>query len=164
MAKAKSASVQNKILYSRISYLYQAASYLAAQQESSKENATDGQSNNGGIPTDSNTPSEVSLGSAATRLASDVRIVSQKAQIRMSPAMKQSICKSCNTMLIEGSTCMSKVENCSKGGKKPWADVFVRRCNTCGFEKRYPVGAQKQKRRPQRALPAPPQAKSDPKS
>ncbi|KAH8684311.1 RNAse P Rpr2/Rpp21/SNM1 subunit domain-containing protein [Tricladium varicosporioides] len=163
MAKAKSASVQNKMLYSRISYLFQAASYLAAQQQSCNRNVVDGQSNNGRIPTDSNTPSEIFSGSAATRLASDVRTVSQKAQIRMSPVMKQSICRNCTTMLVEGSTCMSRVENCSKGGKKPWADFFVRRCNTCGFEKRYPVGAQRQKRRPQRALPALPRATGDPK-
>jgi ribonuclease P protein subunit RPR2 len=64
--------------------------------------------------------------------------------------MKHSICKNCDTMLIDGSTCTNEVENKSKGGKKRWADVLVRKCNTCGLEKRFPIGAERQKRRPHR--------------
>jgi ribonuclease P protein subunit RPR2 len=56
-------------------------------------------------------------------------------------------------MLIYGSTCTNEVENKSKDGKKPWADVLVRRCATCGLEKRFPVAAKRQKRRSQRSLP-----------
>jgi ribonuclease P protein subunit RPR2 len=61
--------------------------------------------------------------------------------------MKHSICKNCDTMLTDGSTCSIEVENKSKGGKKPWADVLVRKCNTCGFTRRYPMAAKRQKRK-----------------
>ncbi|KAI0019889.1 hypothetical protein F4780DRAFT_780013 [Xylariomycetidae sp. FL0641] len=47
-------------------------------------------------------------------------------------------------------TSSSVVENKSKGGKKPWADVLVITCHTCQGVKRYPVQAARQKRRPVR--------------
>ncbi|KAK7394054.1 hypothetical protein QQX98_013162 [Neonectria punicea] len=76
-----------------------------------------------------------------------MRAVSLKAQIRQSPALKRTICKFCDTLLIEGQTCSSTVENDSKGGRKPWADLLTIRCKTCGNAKRYPVNAPRQKRR-----------------
>jgi ribonuclease P protein subunit RPR2 len=39
------------------------------------------------------------------------------------------------------------VENQSKGGRKPWADILVMRCLTCGHAKRYPVSVPKQRRK-----------------
>jgi ribonuclease P protein subunit RPR2 len=150
MAKAKTSkgagSVPNKALHSRVSYLYQAAASLATQQQHSRVITTqNGQS----TETTVNDPqTESPLKPASRRLVSDLRSVSLKVQMRMSPAMKHSICKNCDTMLIDGSTCTNEVENKSKGGKKQWADVLVRKCNTCGFEKRFPIGAERQKRRP----------------
>jgi ribonuclease P protein subunit RPR2 len=139
MAKGKATTVPNKILHTRISYLYQAASYLATQQQHSQASQDKQQIER----------NESLYVPAANLLVSDLKSVSLKAQIRMSPAMKQSICKSCNTILIDGSTCSSELENTSRGGKKPWADVLVRRCNICGTSKRYP-SATRQKRRPHR--------------
>jgi ribonuclease P protein subunit RPR2 len=82
------------------------------------------------------------------QVISDMRSVSLKAQIRQSPAIKQTICKYCDAVQIEGKTCHSTVENLSKGGRKPWADVLVTWCDTCGNAKRYPVSAApRQKRR-----------------
>ncbi|EPE25530.1 RNAse P Rpr2/Rpp21/SNM1 subunit-containing protein [Glarea lozoyensis ATCC 20868] len=117
MAKGKATTVPNKILHTRISYLYQAASYLATQQQHSKTSQDKQQFGGNGC----------SYVPAVNLLVGDLKAVSLKAQIRMSPAMKQSMCKSCNSILIDGSTCSSEVENKSKGGKKPWADVLVRR-------------------------------------
>jgi ribonuclease P protein subunit RPR2 len=156
MAKAsnKAGIIPNKVLYSRISYLHQAASYLATQQQHSSgeyEQITS-------LETQSGKENEVKSCSTKTlqpmsrQLISDVRNVSQKTKIQMSPAKKSSICKYCDTVLIEGSTCSSEVENKSKGGKKPWADVFVRKCNTCGLSKRVPMAKDRQKRRPNRSL------------
>jgi ribonuclease P protein subunit RPR2 len=81
------------------------------------------------------------------RLISDLRNVSQKSVIRMSPDLKHSICKYCDTILIDGSTCTNEIENRSKDGKKPWADVLVCKCNTCGFARRFPMAHERQKRR-----------------
>jgi ribonuclease P protein subunit RPR2 len=54
------------------------------------------------------------------------------------------MCKSCNTVLIPGRTVSQTIENPSKGGRKPWADVLVVTCLICGGKKRFPVGATKQ--------------------
>ncbi|KAI9768944.1 MAG: hypothetical protein M1840_004540 [Geoglossum simile] len=81
------------------------------------------------------------------RLLSSLRAISRKGQIRLSPSIKRSICKRCETLLIPGSTSTHRVDNPSRGRKKPWADVLVVRCIACGTEKRFPVGAKKQLRR-----------------
>lgn len=152
MAKAKTSkgtgSVPNKALHSRVSYLYQAAAYLATQQQHSRNDVGRSEPPDGESTT--NPQSDGSLQPASRHLISDLRSVSLKVLMRISPAMKHSICKNCDSMLIDGSTCTNKVENKSKGGKKRWADVLVRRCNTCGSEKRFPIGAERQKRRPHR--------------
>ncbi|KAL2069085.1 hypothetical protein VTL71DRAFT_15423 [Oculimacula yallundae] len=159
MAKPKTGSVPNKAIYSRVSYLYQAAAYMAAQQQQypAKESQTtaDDEDNKEGTGTTAANSGELQLPlsqPASRRLVSDMRAVSHKVLMRISPAMKHSICKNCDTMMIDGSTCTSEVENRSKGGKKPWADILVRRCNTCGLAKRFPLVADRQKRRPQRKI------------
>jgi ribonuclease P protein subunit RPR2 len=167
MAKVKvskdAGKFPNKALHSRISYLYQAATYLATQQKQHSKAAIEPSKNEGSgwqshdaagmTETEMRTPfdSDASLQPASRRLISDLRTVSLKAQIRMSPAIKYSTCKNCDTLLIDGSTCTSQVDNTSKRGKKPWADILVRRCNTCGTAKRFPVAAERQKRRPRRS-------------
>ena len=146
----KAGSIPNKSLHSRVSYLYQAATYLATQQQHSKENSSTDTRSEASSMTELEPNSGSSLQPAARHLVSDLRNVSLKVQIRMSPDMKHSICKICSTVLIDGSSCTSEVENKSKGGKKPWADVLVRRCNACGSAKRFPMTAARQKRRPHR--------------
>lgn len=165
MAKVKSkgaGNVPNKAMHSRASYLYQAATYLATQQQPHSKATAESQTDRGSIAqvygvtntkAEMQAPSESGalLQPASRRLISDLRAVSLKAQMRMSPAMKQAMCKNCDTLLVDGSTCTSEVENKSNGGKKPWADILVRRCNTCGSVKRHPVAAERQKRRPWRS-------------
>lgn len=149
MAKAKT-GIPNKVLHSRLSYLYQAAAYLASQKHS---NVLVADEKREAIATsrELDDDSKKSLQASARHLVKDLRAVSQKTLLRMSPAMKNSICKRCDTMLIDGDTCTSEVENQSKGGKKPWADVLLRKCNVCGSARRFPLGADRQKRRPYRS-------------
>ncbi|TRX98397.1 hypothetical protein FHL15_000471 [Xylaria flabelliformis] len=139
MAKTKAAgSVPNKHLYSRLSYLHQAATFLGSQVGNTHH-------------FESESPAaDQSRLQLARHLLTDLRATSLKSQIRLSPAMKHTICKFCDTLLIEGETSTSIVENKSKHGKKPWADVLVIKCNACHGVKRFPVQAQRQKRRPQR--------------
>jgi ribonuclease P protein subunit RPR2 len=159
MAKGKASksagSVPNKALHSRVSYLYQAAAYLATQQQHSTTIPT------GSEPQDEQSTAKAEniqgnsyLDPASRRMISDLRAVSHKIQMRVSSVMKHSICKNCDSMLIDGYACTNEVENKSKGGKKRWADVLVRKCNTCGFEKKFPIGADRQKRRLQRTKTA----------
>ncbi|KAH0543202.1 hypothetical protein FGG08_002463 [Glutinoglossum americanum] len=84
-------------------------------------------------------------------LLSNLRTISHKGQIRLSPSIKRSICKRCESLLIPGCSSTHRVENQSRGGKKPWADVLVVRCSACGTEKRFPAGAKKNPKRELRA-------------
>lgn len=156
MAKVKSMNVPNKSLHSRVSFLYQAATYFAThepQPQRQQQHANPDLENQQSPRTDTVSPdtSAEVCRTASRHLASDLRSVSLKMQIRMSPEMKHSMCNNCNTMLVVGSTCSERIENHSRGRRKPWADVLVRGCRICGIEKRFPVGARRQKRRPHRA-------------
>ncbi|KAJ4297468.1 hypothetical protein N0V90_005359 [Kalmusia sp. IMI 367209] len=81
---------------------------------------------------------------------SDLHTVSRKGQVRLSSDLKRSVCRICNTVLIPGRTATQRIENESRGGKKPWADVLVIECTLCGSKKRFPVGAQRQKKKAER--------------
>ncbi|POR38764.1 RNase P subunit RPR2 domain protein [Tolypocladium paradoxum] len=153
MAKAKSnPGVQNKIIYSRASYLYQSATYLASRADAAQHGpASEGSKDKHNVPQMSDRQRK-SIQNMSRQAVSDMRAVSLKAQIRQGPALKRTICKFCDTLQIEGQTCQSVVENTSKGGLKPWADVLVIKCKTCGNSKRYPISAPRQKRRDLRPL------------
>ncbi|KAJ2990558.1 hypothetical protein NUW58_g2889 [Xylaria curta] len=157
MAKTKPhGSVPNRHLYSRLSYLHQAAAFLGSQTghahdshpEPSASHRLDGQGNVSYAP--ASTAADQLRLELARHLLTDLRATSLKSQIRLSPAIKHTICKFCDAFLIEGETSTSVVENKSKHGKKPWADVLVVKCKTCHGVKRFPVQALRQKRRPQR--------------
>ncbi|KAI2604896.1 Rpr2-domain-containing protein [Hypoxylon fragiforme] len=145
-----SGSVPNRPIYSRISYLYQAAAYMANCSEvknevkESKSAATYPK-----VMEEEKVSQETSRGKKALsrRFITDLRSASLKSQIRLSPAIKHTICKLCDSLLIEGDSSTSVVENKSKGGKKPWADVLVVKCHTCGGVRRFPVQAPRQNRR-----------------
>lgn len=143
--KKKAGSVPNRSLYSRISFLHQAAAYLALPKQLAEEDSEESTAVSSQAPPRAQTPEP--LAGAARRLAADVRVISMKTKIRLSPHLKQYACKHCDTVLIEGQSCTSTVENKSKGGKKPWADVLVRKCHSCGREKRFPVDAPRPKRK-----------------
>ncbi|KJZ75796.1 hypothetical protein HIM_04953 [Hirsutella minnesotensis 3608] len=149
MAKTKGPpGVQNKVIYARASYLYQAANYLVnctssvpqdeskAQESQTKERCRK-----------EATKQRKVLQNLSRRAICDMRAVTLKTQIRQSQGLKRTICKFCDTLQVEGQTCQSSVENLSKGGLKPWADVLVIRCGTCGNAKRFPVCGERQKRK-----------------
>jgi ribonuclease P protein subunit RPR2 len=152
MAKSKASKgaggITNKALHSRVSFLYQAAAYLGTQTLENSNNAACTDTHEDDIRSPSQTLSQT----LSRRCISDLRSVTLKTQIRLSPSIKNSICKRCDVLLLDGSTCASEIENKSKGGRKPWADVLVRRCKSCGYERRFPYGAKRQARRPFRQL------------
>ncbi|KAI5800338.1 RNAse P Rpr2/Rpp21/SNM1 subunit domain-containing protein [Peziza echinospora] len=73
---------------------------------------------------------------------STMRSLSHKSVLRLAPSIKRSICKRCDSLLVPGVSCAGEMRNDARGGseRKPWADVWVVRCNGCGAEKRFPVG------------------------
>ena len=88
--------------------------------------------------------------SAQRRLVFHLRGVAQKGQIRLAPSLKRSYCKRCDTLLVPGSTSTSKLDNSSRKGAKPCADLLVIHCLSCGAEKRYPTAAKRQTPKAQR--------------
>jgi ribonuclease P protein subunit RPR2 len=177
MAKEKAKKgVPNKHLHARIAYLHQAATYLTTQalvrpQENAQQASNNGHQKPeermielppGTVAIDAtnslaNTKPSPGHPSTATfnppasglplQLNTHLRSVAQKGQIRLSSDLKIAICKICSSPLIEGETCLKSIENLSKGGRKPWANVLMVQCCACGACKRYPVGAKKQKRK-----------------
>jgi ribonuclease P protein subunit RPR2 len=83
----------------------------------------------------------------SAHLASQILSISRKGQVKISQSMKRSICKRCNVILHEGKTSAVSLENRSRGGRKPWADILLVTCLACGMEKRYPLGNQKTSQR-----------------
>lgn len=86
------------------------------------------------------------------RFVSHIRTISLKSQIRLSPGMKHSFCSHCESLLLPGSTSTSEIENRSRGGRKPWADVLIVTCKLCGTIKRYPIGAKPRPKRKERPM------------
>ncbi|KAK7917120.1 hypothetical protein PG985_010728 [Apiospora marii] len=145
--KGQQGSVPNRPIHSRISYLYQAASHLAATARQDSASTAGNRGVAQPTQTEKSELDEAQLRQACSRhLLTTMRTTSEKAVIRLSPALKHTVCKYCDSLLIEGETCVSVVENASKGGKKPWADVLVIRCKACKGVKRFPVGASRQKK------------------
>ncbi|KAJ6789341.1 hypothetical protein PWT90_08996 [Aphanocladium album] len=174
MAKAKAPpGVQNKHIYTRASYLYQAAAFLATASLQPKSHASPIKDANGNekyahdadkqekdeasalkqkTPAQPPEPSTTldergkALRNMSRSLLADMRVVSLKLLIRHRPELKRSICRYCDSLLVvEAGTCDAVVENASRGGRKPWADVLVVRCRTCGGAKRFPVGEPRNK-------------------
>jgi ribonuclease P protein subunit RPR2 len=152
----KPKGVPNRHLHVRTTFLYQAATYLTLQAAAGDSRPTQsvgigtGTGNGTGTGTgtgngnDTGTDNGATYSPLALQLGADLHTVSRKAQLRLSRDLKRSMCKRCNTVLVPGRTATQVMENDSKGGKKPWADVVVLTCGFCGGNKRFPVGAQKQ--------------------
>ncbi|CEJ91228.1 hypothetical protein VHEMI06953 [[Torrubiella] hemipterigena] len=149
MAKSKSApGVQNRHVYSRASYLYQAAAYLASQagdHNQPSENAPTTVS--AGKQTSNASDVAKAVQNTSRLLLKDMREVSLKVLIRQTPELKRTICRSCDTLLREGDTCTSIIENLSKRGEKSWADILVVSCHMCKAVKRYPLNAKRPERK-----------------
>lgn len=176
---------QQKHLHSRISYLFQAATYLADINSKAKTCTSSSDEDGQNIHSEKSAVSDVysnkshqimpaaseyqPVGTTASkadkipqfsgagpsrRLLAHLRAVSLKGQVRLSPKMKHSICKRCDLLLVPGSSATLVMENKSRGGKKPWADVLVITCMSCGTPKQFPVGAKRQSRKAERSTEA----------
>ena len=163
--------VTNRHLYSRISYLHQAAQYLASassnalaivapQKGALSRPMNDQQTDSflglelepGTRLASSSTNSKRGEPDQALRLSTHLLAICRRAKVKASGDLKRSICKSCNELLVPGKTSIIRLENKSKGSRKPWADVLVVECQRCGLERRYPVGQERQCKKKDRAV------------
>lgn len=164
--------VANRHIFARLSYLYQAANYLSAAGETTANissvpkppsQAPVGQAQHELNELDQITPFHGDNKDTVTAPSSSqpfralphyyvshLRGISRKGQSRLSREVKRAVCKRCDILLTPGMTAESRVENQSRGGKKPWADVLVLTCLACGAEKRFPTGANRQMKKKDR--------------
>lgn len=168
----KAANASNKPVFSRISYLYQAATYLSSVQSRPEEHRRPSgpahipeqvptsshvlpviQSQDAQTPckNEKNTPKATNV-AFSRQLVSHMLEVSLKSQTSLSPDLKRSICRRCHSLLVPGRSSRLKIENLSRGGRKPWADVLVVECTACTAVKRFPIGQERQRSRDKRRV------------
>ena len=152
MAKAKGSkgrSVPHKHLHARLSYLHQASSYLSLANHNHKKGSTKKRSSQSISEEEELSHSrQTSSDYAQSRhLLNQLRAVSLKAQIRLAPQLKHTICKRCNSLLVAGKTSTERITNESKGRAKDCADVLVIECLFCGTVKRFAVGLPKRSKK-----------------
>ena len=174
---------QQQHLYSRISYLYQAAAFLATTQTVGQKRVHLGQKSSTndvqescGLPSmiplatseqygtqepvkkdiqadhvvDDKRPPQTTSSNHSRRLVNSLNAVSRKGLVRLTPEMRRTLCKRCDSLLLPGISSIHSIENTSKDGKKPWADVVCIECSSCGARKRFPIGAARQSRKTSR--------------
>lgn len=147
MAKEKKAkgSMPNKNVHLRLSFLHQAASYLAHYGGEPAELHSNEESDANSRPVKRSRPHTTQT----RHLLNHLKGVSQKSVIRLQKDVKRTVCKGCDQLLDDRSSTRT-VENKSKGGAKPWASVLVVKCDTCGTAKRFPTGVDALKHRRQK--------------
>jgi ribonuclease P protein subunit RPR2 len=143
----KAKGIPSKHLHARTTFLYQAATYLTLETTPGETVTESGTDERDAQSLSRRFPNHSPL---ALQLGSDLQQVSRKAQLRLSVDLKRTMCKRCNTILVQGRTATQAIENTSRGGKKPWADVLVLECKVCGGKKRLPIGATKQPKKKER--------------
>lgn len=163
MAKTKidgGRKVPNRHIYARLSYLQQATHLLYSQHSETRsaKSSVDSVDEATKKPQDCTTNNEepitsmlkfTPIGMPLTyELGAQIRSIAQKSVIRLSSDITRSICKRCSAALIDGSTSISRIENKSHNGRKPWADVLVITCMSCQMEKRFPVGRPRNVKKP----------------
>jgi ribonuclease P protein subunit RPR2 len=148
MAK-KAANVPHRQTHARNSFLYQAAVYLTTLPEAGKKPNHEAQSNFGddqSVMIPEAKLSKLHENALSAYYASHLKTISEKSGLfaKLSKPIKRSICKRCSLVQISGKTSSSRVENLSRDGRKPWADVLLTTCLGCGMQKRFPMATKRQ--------------------
>lgn len=142
--KSKTTSLPQKNVHLRLAFLHQAASHLANQPRSDTQTTTDA-SRDGALPRKVRPKTSVAQ---PRYLINQMKGVSRKSVIRLDKNIKRTICKRCDESFVEGRNSASIIENKSTNRSKPWADVLIVKCETCGTSKRFPVGSSELGRKP----------------
>ncbi|GAO51017.1 Rpr2-domain-containing protein [Saitoella complicata NRRL Y-17804] len=118
MAKGqKQQSAPNKDIHARISFLYQASTFLANQGPG---------------------------GQGLSRFyVATAKGVARKAVLRVDRNVKRTLCKRCDTRLIPGVTSTTEIENLSRKNAEH-ADTLKTTCGQCGTVKRFPCVQRKE--------------------
>lgn len=154
-------------IHARIAYLNKIATLMASNQDSARHDTREiangvsaiaaSSTSSSASQADQSHGSETSLAKHGVPYlyGSQLRAISRKGQVALSQDLKRSLCRVCNGPLIQGQTCTEHLENRSRGGRKPTADVKILHCSTCGTNKRFPVGARRQLKKSKRLAQRP---------
>lgn len=112
MAPKTPKGIPQKDNYSRLSYLYQLSNTFATNKKYEL---------------------------LSRNFARNVDGIAKKTVLKLSPSIKRTLCKKCNTLLIPGINMKIYTENKSKE-QLDKCEVLVNSCMTCGKKKRFPVG------------------------
>lgn len=72
-------------------------------------------------------------------MARNADLVSKKSVTKLTPSLKRSICRTCDTCLIPGLSQKTYITNASVV-ESSHNDVLVHECCNCGTKKRFPIG------------------------
>lgn len=135
--KDRKASLPQKSIHLRLAFLHQAASHIADHVQ-----------NNARMTWKADEDDALMLDLKSKTVTTQPRYlinqmkgVSRKSVIRLHKDVKRSVCKRCDELLAEDKNSTTEVENRSANLSKPWADILVIKCKTCGTSKRFPIGA-----------------------
>ncbi|CAI7649866.1 unnamed protein product [Penicillium glandicola] len=140
--EAKNSKNSQSHIRARLDYLHQAAAYFQGKATLAKDQNAQVYNNDHTSVSD-----HVDSASHTVDSKQEVCFMKQKktqeplrnlSRIRLPVTLKRSVCKRCDTILTPGVTCSHEIRNTSRGGKKPWANVLVVQCLSCGTEKRFP--------------------------
>ncbi|RDX42738.1 Rpr2-domain-containing protein [Lentinus brumalis] len=129
-------SVANRDIIQRINFLYQASTYLStiSSPAASSSSNVPAQPPKGKSKKKNTIRHPKSTAELSRCYVGSMRIVGQKAMVRMDPSIKRTLCKQCDTVLIPGSTASVRVKPLSSHGH-----AVVYTCTSCNATRRIPA-------------------------
>lgn len=155
MGKQTNAGGQ-KPLDLRLDHLHRAAVYLSdlelsSQHKQGLQNDPEPAEKRIGVQAASIYKADVKDRSAGNQLSRHLLLqmkdVAMKAQRRLTPNVKHSMCHRCGVFLGDSASAEAHVHNPSSGGRKSWAAIQITKCLNCGLQRRAPVFASRQPRK-----------------
>ncbi|TFK85544.1 Rpr2-domain-containing protein [Polyporus arcularius HHB13444] len=129
-------SVANRDIIQRINFLYQASTYLStiSSPAASSSSNVPAQPPKGKSKKKNTIRHPKNTAELSRCYVGSMRIVGQKAMVRMDPSIKRTLCKQCDTILIPGSTASVRVKPLSSHGH-----AVVYTCTSCNATRRIPA-------------------------
>ncbi|OSD06973.1 Rpr2-domain-containing protein [Trametes coccinea BRFM310] len=139
---ANLSSVANRDVIQRINFLYQASTYLNSISQTLPHNSVNDAFRQQTVKRKSSSQKKRKsavrhprdIGELSRSYVSTMRIVGQKTMVRMDPALKRTLCKGCDTVLLPGSTASVRVHPLPSHGQ-----AMHYTCLTCDTTRRIPA-------------------------
>ncbi|KAI9067275.1 Rpr2-domain-containing protein [Trametes sanguinea] len=139
---ANLSSVANRDVIQRINFLYQASTYLSSISQTLPHKSVGDESKPHTVKRKSRSQRKRKpvvrhprdIAELSRSYVGTMRIVGQKTMVRMDPALKRTLCKGCDTVLLPGSTTSVRVHPLPSHG-----EAVYYTCLTCDTTRRIPA-------------------------